>query len=115
PHIRMRGVSEHGIEPGLLFDGQERFTRTQHLPYPVERVPTPPAMPEGLLLYPLPYPVKHVAGELDDMERVHHLCRIGELFSRCSLEPGEPVHCDDLDLVFPRLRPRSEPLGEHTL
>ncbi len=49
------------------------------------------------------------------MERVHHRDRVGELFGRGGLEPGEPVHRDHLDPARPLRRPGGEPLLEHLL
>lgn len=33
PHVRMRGISEHHVEAGLLFLRQECLPRTQYSPY----------------------------------------------------------------------------------
>jgi hypothetical protein len=41
------------------------------------------------------------------VERVHDRDRVGKLFSNCGLEPGEPVHRDDLDPVPARTAVRS--------
>ncbi len=49
------------------------------------------------------------------MEWIHHRHRVGELFGGGGLEPGEPVHRDDVDAVPPRLRAVDEPLLEHRL
>jgi hypothetical protein len=56
-----------------------------------------------------------VAGETDHVERVHHRCHVGEFLDRGGLEPGEPVHRDNLDLLRPSLGAGGEPLLEHGL
>lgn len=50
-----------------------------------------------------------------DVERVHHRDRVGQLLGSGGLEPGEPVHRDDLDPLAPFLGPSGEPLLEHGL
>ncbi len=49
------------------------------------------------LLYASSAQVQCVAGQARHVERVHDRDRVGKLFSSCGLEPGEPVHRDDLD------------------
>jgi len=47
--------------------------------------------------------VQGVAGQADDVERVHHGDRVRESVLGRGLEPGEPVHRDDLDALLPGL------------
>ena len=72
-------------------------------------------MPERGLLNALPAPIQPVAGEADDVERIHHGDRVGQLFGGGGLEAAEPVHRDDLDPISPLFRPLREPLLEHCL
>src|SRR3546814_7689678 len=60
-------------------------------------------------------PVQGLAGEADDVERVHHRDCVGEFLGGCGLEAGEAVHRDYLDGVAPCLRPVGEPGLEHGL
>ncbi len=73
------------------------------------------AVPEGGLLDALPAAVQPVTGELDDVERVHHLSRVGQGLLGGGLEPREPVHRHHLDAVPERRRLRIEPGGERLL
>ena len=59
--------------------------------------------------------VQGVAGEPDDMERVHHRDRLRKRFRGGSLEADEPVHRDDLHLIAPRLIALGEPGLERLL
>ena len=53
--------------------------------------------------------VQGVAGEVYDVEGVHDCLCVGEFFGGCALEPGESIHCDDLDALTPRVGPGGEP------
>ena len=64
-----------------------------------------------VLLDPAAAPVQGVAGQADDVEGVHHRDRVGQLLGGGGLEPGEPVHRDDLHAVAPGLRSRSASHG----
>lgn len=68
---------EHGVQAGGLFLGEEARAGMEGAADTVERVPGVTTVPEGVLLDALPCPVQGVAGEADDMERVHHWCRVG--------------------------------------
>jgi hypothetical protein len=62
------------------------------------------------LLDPASAAIERVPGKADDVERIHHRDRVGEvLFGGGGLEPGESVHRDDLDPVAPGLRAFREP------
>ena len=106
---------EHRVEPRGLLLGEEARAGVEGAADPVERVAGVTAVPECVLLDALPGPVERVAGQADDVERVHHRDRVGELFGRGGLEPGEPVHRDHLDPARPLRRPGGEPLLEHLL
>jgi hypothetical protein len=71
-------------------------------------------MAECFLLDALPAAIQHVASELDDVERVHHLDRVRERFGG-GLEPGEPVHRHDLDPGAERLGLLIQPGPDHGL
>jgi len=51
----------------------------------LQRIPDAATMPENVLLDALPAPVEGVAGQTNDMERVHHRDRVGQLFRRGGL------------------------------
>lgn len=52
---------------------------------------------EGGLLDALPASVLRVAGEADEVERVHHRDRVWEFLGGGGLEPGEAIHRNDPD------------------
>jgi hypothetical protein len=68
----------------------------------MERVTGTAPVPMELLLDALPAAVQAVAGETDHMDTV----RDGDGFGRGGLEAGEPIRRDDVDAVWPCLRPR---------
>ena len=47
--------------------------------------------------------IQGVAGEVYDVEGVHDRGCVWEFFSGSALEPGESIHCDDLDALAPRI------------
>ena len=47
--------------------------------------------------------IQGVAGEVYDVEGIHDRPCVGEFFGGCALEPGESIHCDDLDTAAPRV------------
>lgn len=104
---------EHRLDPRALPVSRQRFPGVQGAADPVERIAGMPAMAESLLLDALPGAVEGVAGELDDVERVHHLDRVREGFGGGGLEAGEPVHRDHLDPVPERCGLLLEPGLEH--
>ncbi len=106
---------EHRVQPCSLLLGEEAHAGVEGAADPVERVPGVTAVPESVLLNPLPGPVQGVTGEPDDMERIHHRDRVGEFLGRGGLEPTEPIHRDHFDLLRPLLGPGGEPLLEHRL
>ena len=53
--------------------------------------------------------VQGVAGEVYDVEGVHDCLCTGEFFGGSALEPGESIHCDDLDTAAPRVGAGGEP------
>lgn len=54
-----------------------------------ERIGGQPAVPVQLLPDPAPAPVEGVAGQPDDVERVHHGGRLGELFGGAAVAVSE--------------------------
>lgn len=73
------------------------------------------AVAGGLLLNTAVCLVEGIAGEFDDMERVHDFHSIGQLLNRGCLEPGESIHGDDVNAITPDFRTGSQPLFEHLL
>ena len=110
-----RSVGEQREEPGLLLGGEQVDAGVQGPPAGVERVTGVAAVPAGVLLDPAPALVEGVAGKADDVERVHHRDRVGQLLGGGGLEAGEAVHRHDLDLVAPGLRAVGEPGLERLL
>jgi len=45
--------------------------------------------------------IQGVAGEVYDVKRVHDRLCVGGFFGGCALEPGESIHCDDLNALAP--------------
>ena len=45
--------------------------------------------------------IQGVAGEVYDVEGIHDCPCVGEFFGGGALEPGESIHCDDLDVLAP--------------
>ena len=105
-------VGEQRLEPLLLFVGEQVDTGVEGAAGPVERIVGAAAVAVDDLLDPAAAPVEGVAGEADDVERVHHRDGVGQLLGGGGLEPGEPVHRDDLDLVPPRRVAFGQPLLE---
>ena len=94
-------VGEQRLEPLLLFVGEQVDAGVQGAAGPVERIVRAAAVAVDDLLDPAAAPVEGVAGEADDVERVHHRDSVGQLLGGGGLEPGEAVHRDDLDPVAP--------------
>ena len=53
--------------------------------------------------------IQGVASEVYDVEGVHDRGCAGEFFGGCALEPGESIHCDDLDTAAPGVGLGGEP------
>jgi len=102
-------VGEQCGEAFALPVGEQVGAGVQGPPGPVPRVAREPAVAVELELDPAPAAVQSIPSEADDVERVHHGHRLGERFAGGGLEPGEPVHRNDLDGVAPRLWPVGEP------
>ena len=45
--------------------------------------------------------IESIPGKVYDMEGIHDCPCVGEFFSGCAFEPGESIHCDDLDALTP--------------
>ena len=73
--------------------------------------PTAP-MVEFLLNAPTTL-IQGVASEMYDVEGVHDCPCVGEFFGGSALEPGESIHCDDLDALAPRVGLGGQPGFEH--
>lgn len=81
----------------------------------VERVTGTTPAPERVALHPPSAVIEGVAGELDDMEGVHHRDCVGDLFRGGGLESGEPVHRDHIDALPPGRGTFGEPGLEYLL
>ena len=62
---------EYRVQPGALGVGEQVRAGLQGPPRPVERVPGPAPVPEGVLLDALPAPVQSLTCQTDDVERIH--------------------------------------------
>jgi len=107
--------SEQCPQTAGLLVGEEVRAGMQRPARGVERVALTAAMAVDGLLHPAPAPVQRVAGLPDHLEGIHDRDRVGQHFGGSGLQPGEPVHRDDLDAVAPRLRTGGEPGLEHLL
>ena len=87
---------EQALQSVLLLVGEQAGAGVQGPPRGVERVACAAAVAVQVLLDPAAAPVQGVAGQPDDVEGVHHRDRVGQLLGGGGLEPGEPVHRDDL-------------------
>jgi hypothetical protein len=96
-------TGEQGDEAVFLLVGEQALTGVQGAARTVERILGVAAVAVQALLDPTAALVESVAGEGHDMEGVHHRGRVGELLGGRGLEPGEPVHRDDLHPVTPVL------------
>ena len=76
---------EHGVEAGGVLVDEQTCTGVQGPARLLQRIPDAATMPENVLLDALPAPVEGVAGQTNDMERVHHRDRVGQLFRRGGL------------------------------
>ena len=78
----------------------------------VERVTGAASVSVDGLLDASPASVEGVAGEADHVEGIHDGGRVGQFLGGGGLEPGEPIHRDDLDSVAPCLVAFGQPLLE---
>lgn len=67
------------------------------------------------MLDPAPTGIEGVCGQPDHVEGTRHGDGVGELFGGGGLEPGEPIHRDDLHRVAPGFVARGEPRFERVL
>lgn len=100
---------EHRLELRELGLLQQPEPRPEQTAATVERVAGAAAVPEGLLLDTLAGLVERIAEQLNDMERVHHRRRVGDLFACGGLVAGEAIHRDDIDAITPGLGASDEP------
>ncbi len=113
-----RGVlicGEYAGESGVLAVGEQADTGAQHSADAVERITDPAAVPAGVLLDALAASVQRIAGQGDNMKRVHYRDCVGDFFSCGGLKAGEAVHGHDLDPVAERWCLGLEPGLEHLL
>ena len=75
----------------------------QHPAGLVEGICGPPAPMVEFLLNASAAFIQGVAGQVHDVEGIHDRGRAGEFFGGGALEPGESIHCDDLDTLAPRV------------
>ena len=73
----------------------------QHPAGLVEGIRGPPAPMVEFLLNASAAFIQGVASEMYDVEGVHDCPCVGEFFGGGALEPGESIHCDDLDALAP--------------
>ncbi len=106
---------EQGSEPVLLPVGEEAGAGVQGPARRVERVTGAASMSVDGLLDASAASVEGVAGEADHVEGIHDGGRVGQFFGGGALEPGEPVHRDDLNSVAPCLVAFGQPLLERLL
>ena len=45
--------------------------------------------------------IESITSKAHDVEGIHDRSRAGEFFDGCAFEPGESIHCDDLDAASP--------------
>ena len=87
---------EQGGQPLPLLVGQQVSAGVQGSAGRVEGFALAAAVPVQVLLDPAPAPVQAVTGQADDVEGVHDRDVVGQLLGGGGLEPGEPVHGDNL-------------------
>ena len=59
--------------------------------------------------------IESIPGEVYDVEGIHNCPRAGEFFGGGAFEPGESIHCDDLDAAAPRIGLGGQPGFEDLL
>ena len=47
--------------------------------------------------------IESITGQVHDVEGIHDRGCVGEFFSGGAFEPGESIHCDDLNTLTPRI------------
>jgi len=114
-HLDVLVDREQRGQPCPLRVGEEVVAGVQSPTRHVERIPGTAPMAERGLLHALPGALQRVTGQPDDVERVQHRHRVGDLLGRGGLEAGESVHRDDVDPVPPPLRTAPQPLLERVL
>ena len=75
---------------------------------------TPAPVVEFLLDAPAAL-IESIPGKVYDVEGVHDCPCVGEFFGGCACEPGESIHCDDLDALTPRVGAGGQPGFEDLL
>ena len=59
--------------------------------------------------------IESIPGEVYDVEGIHDRPRVGEFFGSGAFEPGESIHCDDLNTLTPRVGLGGQPGFEDLL
>ena len=59
--------------------------------------------------------IESITGQAHDVEGIHDRPRVWELFGGSALEPGESIHCDELDALAPRIGLGGQPGFEDPL
>ena len=102
-------IGEQVSQPDLLAVGEQVGAGVQSASGPVQRVTGAAPSAEDVLLSALSAFVQGVGGQVDHVEGIHHGRDVRDLLDHGRLEPGEPIHRDDLDLFPPRLVAAGEP------
>lgn len=87
----------------------------QHLAGLVQGIGGPPTPVVEFLLNAPTTLIQGVAGQVYDVEGIHDRGCVGEFFGGCAFEPGESIHCDDLDAAAPRIGLGGQPGFEDLL
>lgn len=81
----------------------------------VQGVCGPPAPVVEFLLDASPALIQGVTSEVYDVDGVHDRGCVWELFGGCACEPGESIHCDDLNALTPSVGLGGQPGFEDLL
>ena len=84
----------------------------QHLAGLVQGIGGPPTPVVEFLLNAPTALIESIPGEVYDVEGIHDCPCVGEFFGGCAFEPGESIHCDDLDALAPCVGLGSQPSFE---
>ena len=87
----------------------------QHSAGLVRGVGGAPAPVMELLLNASAALVESIPGQVYNVEGIHDRGCVGEFFCGCVFEPGESIHCDDLDAAAPRVGLGGQPGFEDPL
>ncbi|AFP37839.1 hypothetical protein MSMEI_1366 [Mycolicibacterium smegmatis MC2 155] len=113
--LGVRVGGEQCGQSGFLAVGEQVGPGVQGASRSVERVGAAAAVPAGGQLHAASALVEGVAGQADHVEGVHHRGRVRQFFGGGGLEPGEPVHGNNVHTITPLLWPLCQPVGERLL